>query len=82
MHLDLRLEAQYKEGLQQAKANEPLELWGKNQDKMLPPMWDALKDLMVEHINVFAWNHEDMLKLDNKVIKHSLCMNPNSKKVR
>lgn len=50
--------------------------------KMLPHTRKALKDLLVEHINVFTWSDEDMHKIDNAVIEHNLYVNLNRKKVR
>ncbi|KAG6732462.1 hypothetical protein I3842_01G179400 [Carya illinoinensis] len=38
--------------------------------------------LLVEHRDVFAWSHEEMPDIDNKVIEHCLGVDPTHKAVR
>ncbi|XP_035542090.1 uncharacterized protein LOC118344798 [Juglans regia] len=81
-----------KENLQQAGANKPLELvtlhlgWLDATTRVgtrLPlDIREALKQLLVEHRDMFAWSQEDMPGIDNAVIEHRLCVDPTCKKVR
>ncbi|XP_042944783.1 uncharacterized protein LOC122278664 [Carya illinoinensis] len=43
---------------------------------------EALKQLLIEHMDVFAWSHEDMLGIDNNIIEHRLCVDPAHKVIR
>lgn len=42
---------------------------------------EALKQLLVEYRDIFAWSHEEMTGIDNKVIEHRLGMDPAHKAV-
>ncbi|XP_042974738.1 uncharacterized protein LOC122306375 [Carya illinoinensis] len=71
---------------QHVEANEPLELVTLYLDRprtttqigtQVPSKdKEALKQMLIEHRDVFAWSHEDMLGIDNNVIEHSLCVDP------
>ncbi|XP_040988731.1 uncharacterized protein LOC121236339 [Juglans microcarpa x Juglans regia] len=48
----------------------------------LPPEYrEALKQLLMEHRDVFACSYEDMPAIDNLINEHSLCINLEAKKV-
>lgn len=42
----------------------------------LPVDWEALRQLLVAHRDIFAWRHEDMSGIDNVVIEHHLGVDP------
>lgn len=50
--------------------------------KMLGPMREILKQFLVEHIDMFAWSHEDISVIDNIIIEHNFCVNSDNKKVK
>ncbi|KAG2670683.1 hypothetical protein I3760_14G098600 [Carya illinoinensis] len=72
--------------LMQAKANEPLDLVTLHLDhpnattrigtRLSPKYRGALKELLIEHMDVFAWSYEDMPCIDNAIMKHRLCVDP------
>lgn len=74
------------------KANEPLELvrlytncpetMTRVGTKLTLEYREALKQLLIEHIDVFAWSHEEIPGIDNKVIEYKLCVDLTVKKVR
>ena len=39
-------------------------------------------EFLKQNLDVFAWNYEDMLGIDNKVIEHKLNVNPTKKPVQ
>ncbi|KAF5451423.1 hypothetical protein F2P56_026532 [Juglans regia] len=85
------IKARDESNLLQAKANEPLEIVKLHPERptattrvgtKLPPKYqEALKQLIIEHIDVFTWSYEDMPRIDNKIIEHRLCVNLEAKKV-
>lgn len=50
--------------------------------RLSPEMQEAMKNLLVELIDVSAWSHNDILGIDNLVIEHCLCMDLESRKIR
>ncbi|XP_042964601.1 uncharacterized protein LOC122298813 [Carya illinoinensis] len=71
---------------QHAEVNEPLELVTLYADcpeattrigtQFLPADREALKQLLIEHRDIFAWNHEEMPGIDYGVIEHCLGVDP------
>lgn len=49
---------------------------------MTPEMRSAMQQLLTKHQDVFAWSHEDMLRIDSEVIQHHLSVDPKAKRVR
>ncbi|XP_042974620.1 uncharacterized protein LOC122306253 [Carya illinoinensis] len=46
----------------------------------VPPVdWEALKQLLVEHMDIFAWSHREIPGIDNEVIEHCLGIDPTHK---
>ena len=43
---------------------------------------EGLIHLIREYIDIFAWNNEDMPRLDPQVTKHHLNINPDAKSVK
>ena len=41
-----------------------------------------LTDFLKANLDVFAWNHEDMVGIDSNVMLHRLNINPNHKPIR
>ena len=41
-----------------------------------PPVWQALTTFLRENQDVFAWSHEDILRIDLFVIVHRLNVSP------
>ena len=39
-------------------------------------------EFLKQNLDIFAWTHEDMLGIDNKVIEHQLYVNPTKKPVQ
>lgn len=86
------IEARDETNLMQAEANEPLELLILQSDRPNtitcmgmrcgPAYREALKPLLIKHMDVFAWSHEKMSGIDNKVVEHRLCVDPIVNKVR
>lgn len=77
---------------QHVEVNEPLELLQLYLNhlkivtivgtKVLPMDRDALKQMLVEHRDVFIWSHEEMPSVDNVVINHYLGIDPAHKLIR
>lgn len=75
-----------------ADANEPLELVMLHLDysnatirvgtRLAPEYWEVLKQLLIEHREVFTWSHKEMLGIDNKIAEHMLCVGLAMNKVR
>lgn len=75
----------------QAEANEPLELVTLHSNRsnatihigtrLSPEYKKTLKQLLIEHKDMFAWSHENMPGIDNVITEHRLCVDPTMKKV-
>lgn len=37
---------------------------------------------LTEHHDIFAWSHKEIPGIDNAIIEHHLCVNPDTRKVR
>lgn len=90
--LDHGVKAWDEQNLQHGKANELLELLilhpkqleatKRIRNRLQPKIQQALKQLLVDQIDVFAYNNEDVLGIDNVVTKHYLCVDLESRKVQ
>lgn len=49
---------------------------------MAPKLRQAMKRLLVEHQDVFAWSHDGMPGINNSIIEHRLCVDPTAKKIK
>ncbi|XP_042979993.1 uncharacterized protein LOC122310183 [Carya illinoinensis] len=84
--LEKDVEVRDDQSQQHAKVNEPLELVTLYIDRprtttcigtQFPPVdKEALKQLLIEHNDVFAWSHDEMPGIDNHVIEHCLSVDP------
>lgn len=74
---DQDIEAKDETNLKQAEANEPIELVMLHPNrpktmtcvrtKLKPKCWEALKQLLIKHKDVFVWSHEEMPNIDNEI---------------
>lgn len=89
--LEHGVEVRDEQRLRQGELDEPLELVGLDQyhpgamkiigTQMEPKIKRQLKELQIEHMDVFMWSPEDMPDIDTKITEHHLCVNPEAKKV-
>ena len=47
-----------------------------------PPMKEEIVEFLKKNLDIFAWTHEDMLGIDNRVIEHRLNVDPTKKPVQ
>ena len=46
-----------------------------------PPMKEEIVEFLKKNLDIFAWTHEDMVGIDNRVIEHRLNVDPIKKLV-
>jgi len=51
-------------------------------ESLSPSEKKDLMQLILQYIDVFAWNYEDMPVLDHQIVMHCLNINPDSKTVK
>lgn len=49
---------------------------------MAPELKKVLKQLFIEHQDVFMWSHKEMPRINNAVIEHCLCVDHRAMKVK
>ena len=45
------------------------------------PLKEKIVEFLKKNLDIFAWTHEDMLGIDNKVIEHRLIVDPTKKPI-
>ena len=46
------------------------------------PLKEKIVEFLKKNLDIFAWTHEDMLGIDNKVIEHRLIVDPTKKPIQ
>ena len=51
-------------------------------DELDLPLKEKIVEFLKKNLDIFAWTHEDMLGIDNKVIEHRLIVDPTKKPIQ
>ena len=54
----------------------------KVEEELNPSLKDEMVKFLKKNLDVFAWSHEDMLRIDGNVIEHCLNVDPTKKPVQ